>query len=106
MDRLFLVVREDLVPAQQAVQAIHAARAFVAEYPAIEAAWHASSNTLALLAVPDEAALAEVAARARDGGFAVATFHEEDLGGELTAVALEPRARRFTRALPRALGGR
>lgn len=54
IEKLFVIVRADLAQGPQAVQAIHAAIAFVHEHPALEGDWHLKSNTLALLTVPDE----------------------------------------------------
>lgn len=100
--KLYVVTRRDLRPGAQAVQACHAARQFAAEHPDLERAWFEASNTLALLAVPDEPALAQLAARASARGLRVAAFREPDLGDALTAIALEPGdgARRLCAGLP------
>jgi hypothetical protein len=99
------VVRGDLSPGQQAVQACHALRQFVEEHPEIDREWHRESNTLALLAVPDERALTCLWERARHGGVRHAVFREPDIGDALTAIALEPGAgtRRLCRGLRLAL---
>lgn len=106
-ERLFLVTRADLRPGQQAVQAAHALRQYAAEHPESDREWFEGSNTLALLAVPDERALRALVDRAFDRGVRIGVFAEPDLGGELTAVALEPspEARRLCRSIPLALGG-
>lgn len=52
--KLYLVVRADLPPAQQAVQAAHALQAFNLLHADLARRWSAESNTLALLAVADE----------------------------------------------------
>jgi len=106
MDRLYVIVREDLVPAQQAVQAMHAQRQFAAEHTEVERAWYESSNTLALLAVPSITELDALCDEARLHGFLSSAFREQDLGYTVTAITLEPRAKKLVRALPRALGGR
>jgi hypothetical protein len=103
VERLIVVTRDDLPAAAQAVQSVHAALAFAAYHSALAGAWMANSNTLALLSVPDEAALADLVERARFHGLRISLFHEPDLGGALTAIALEPAARRICRALPLAL---
>jgi hypothetical protein len=57
--------------------------------------WHSDSNTLVLLAVPDELALYWLRADAIAAGVRCVAFHEPDLDGALTALALEPAARRL-----------
>jgi hypothetical protein len=106
-ERLFLITRADLRPGQQAVQAAHALRQYGAEHPESDREWFEGSNTLALLAVPDERALKALVSRAFDRGLKMGVFEEPDLGGQVTAVALEPssEARRLCRSLPLALGG-
>lgn len=103
--RLYLVTRGDLPAGQQAVQAAHALRQWVAEQPALDAQWFATSTTLALLTTTDEPALEQLARRAGEQGLAVAAFREPDRGGELTAIAIEPRGRKLVRRLPLALQG-
>lgn len=107
IEKLILVTRKDLTPAQQAVQAAHALRAFVEEHPAEDARWFKQSNTLALLAVEDEPMLHQLWCEAVDSGVRVSGFMEPDLDGAITALALEPGAgaRRLTRGLPLALAG-
>lgn len=90
MEKLYVVVREDLPPGPQAVQSVHAAIQFVHEHPEIEGRWYAGSNHLALLSVADEAALRKLLRRAEARGLATSRFHEPDLGGQLTAAAFEP----------------
>lgn len=104
-ERLHLVVRADLSAAQVAVQAAHAARAFAHQHPEVERAWFEASNHLALLAVPDEATLERLSQRAFCGDVAFAAFREPDLGGSLTAIAVEPgpRGQAICRRLPLAL---
>lgn len=103
MQRLYLVVRSDLPPAQQAVQAAHALQAFNVLHAAAALRWHADSNTLALLAVDDEWQLEALAARADAFGVEAAVFREPDLGDSLTAIAIGPAGARLTRGLPLAL---
>ena len=84
----------------QAVQAAHALLAFAVWDPGLTRAWHEDSQNLILLAVPDEAALARLIAAAERDGHLYAAFREPDLGGQLTAVALEPAAARLLSAFP------
>jgi len=101
--KLYLVTRADLSPGQQAVQAAHALREFAAEHPEEDARWYARSNTLALLAVEDEASLLSLVERAGRLGVPFAAFHEPDRGDELTAVAFGPSARKLLARVPLAL---
>jgi peptidyl-tRNA hydrolase len=106
-EKLFLVTRADLRPGQQAVQAAHAAHQFCVDFPTEFAAWFERSNTLAMLTVPDEQALRQLADLADDWDLKLSMFREPDLGNALTALALEPGSgtRRLCRNLPLALGG-
>lgn len=102
-DKLYLVVRADLCPGQQAVQSVHAMRQFVAEHEGIEREWFELSNHLALLAAPDEPSLMSLVRAATRKGLRVSLFREPDRDNEVTAVALEPRAKRLLRGFPLAL---
>jgi peptidyl-tRNA hydrolase len=106
-DKLVLITRSDLRPGQQAVQAAHAMRQFAFQHPDADRVWFEQSNTLALLAVPDEEALRRLADRADDRDLKLSLFREPDLDNALTAIALEPghRSQRLCRNLPLALGG-
>ena len=106
MEKLFVVVRADLPPAQQAVQAIHAARQFAAEHPEQELSWFTGSNHLALLSVESEEDILRLASLASGRSIRLSVFREPDLGNSITAVALEPKAKALCRAIPLALGGR
>lgn len=53
----------------------------------------------------DELALGWLCADAEAAGYRLSTFHEPDLDGALTAVALEPAARKLLSHLPLALSG-
>jgi hypothetical protein len=92
-----------LPPGTQACQAAHSALDFAIAYPAVTGDWHASSNTLVVLAAPDELSLGWLCDDAAAAGLRVVRFHEPDLGGALTAAALEPAAARLISRLPLAL---
>lgn len=102
-DKLFLVVRGDLSPAQQAVQMGHALQEFNILHPEEAKSWHGSSNHLAFLEVQDETALEALLRRACERGIKVAEFREEDLGDSLTAVAVPPSGKSICRGLRKAL---
>lgn len=101
--KLYLIVRGDLPPGAQAVQAAHALQAFNVAHPHQTKVWHEESNTLALLAIPNEAALGVLLENAIHSRIPVAPFREPDRGDELTAIALGPQGKRLTKNLPLAL---
>lgn len=98
--KLYLITRQDLPPEHQAVQACHAMREWSQHHPVEDQDWYKRSNTLALLAVPDEGSLLHLLERAQLQGFPTAGFREPDRENELTAIALGPSARKLCRKLP------
>ena len=106
MEKFYVVVRADLPAGAQATQAAHAAIAFcIAHRGYIPLAnWHANSNNLVLLAVPDEAALDELHTAVAEH-VPVEWFHEPDFGDSLTAIAFPGTAEtiRLVSSLPLAL---
>lgn len=105
-NRLRIIVRADLSPAQQAVQGIHAAQTFASTHPATFDDWYKSSNTLAFLVVSNEYELVRLLSLAEDRGIRSACFREPDIDNQMTAIALEPstRARKLCAGLALALG--
>jgi hypothetical protein len=89
-----------LPAATQACQAAHAAVEFCLTYPRPTADWHASSGALVLLAALDELDLSRIHVDVTESGLRVAPFHEPDLDGALTAIAVEPAGWRFLARLP------
>lgn len=104
MEKLFLVVRGDLSPGQQAVQAVHAMVAFASKWPNIAKHWETTSNHLVLLSVSKKEHLQELLKKAETKGLHTVSF-EDDVGEvvEMTAIALEPKAKRLCQNLPLAL---
>jgi len=98
--KLYIVVRADLSQGLKLAQACHALRAFGARHPEIDREWFERSNNIAVLVVPDEQKLRELLELTESRGLAVAPFLEPDLGDQMTALALEPSAKRFLRRLP------
>jgi hypothetical protein len=101
-----VVTRRDLPAATQACQATHAVLEFALAHPVAATAWHRSSNVVVLLGVPDEVHLAWLLADARTARYLTIGFHEPDLDGALTAIALEPAAWRLVSRLPLLLDSR
>jgi peptidyl-tRNA hydrolase len=93
--KLYVVVRSDLPPGDQAVQAVHAAINFCQENADVADRWFDCSNHLALLQVRNENELKDLTSKARFNGFRISEFREPDLGESLTAIAIEPEARRI-----------
>jgi hypothetical protein len=98
-----VVTRQDLTPAQQAVQGAHAALSFAVTYPDVTRDWYDDGQVLVLLAAPDERWLALTELRL--DGYKTVSFHEPDLDGQLTAICAEPAAAPRLSRLPLALGG-
>lgn len=104
-DKLFLVTRRDIEPGYQAVQSCHAMRQFTADHPDIDSEWFRHSNYLALLSVADETELMRLCVLAADAGLRWSAFREPDVGGAITAIAIQPHptAVELCRSLPLAL---
>lgn len=90
-----MVVRSDLAPGQQAVQAGHAALRFAHEHPGD---WH--DGYLIILSVADEYSLHDLAFRLGFAGIGWSEFWEPDLGDRLTAIAAGTSAGGMLRHLP------
>lgn len=89
-DKLYLVSRRDMSPGYQAVQTCHAIRQFSADHPERDAEWFVGSNYLAFLSVENEVELMRLLVSAHDHGVRSSAFREPDVGGAITAIALEP----------------
>lgn len=102
MGKLYVIVRRDISPEQQAVQSAHAAINFVMEHTDKGASWFCSSNTLALLSVPSEEDVLSFAEKALRSGVSFTVFREPDMGDSATAIALGPgkEAGKLCRRLP------
>ena len=71
-------------------QAVHAAIGFVVQAPEVAHSWYRDSNNVVCVAVPNEHALTELAAKAVSVGVGTWQFTESDLDDEVTAVAFAP----------------
>lgn len=96
MKRLYVVVRADLPPGLQMAQACHATRAFGLQNPGADV-----GDNLVVLQVPGEAELRGLFQATLD--YDMACFSEPDLGGQLTAIAVEGSAGPLLSTLPLAL---
>ena len=93
-----MVTRADLTPAQQAVQAGHAALLHAHRHPGD---WH--DGYLVILSVTDDVELYDLADRLDMHGHQVTVFREPDMDWRLTAIAAGPSAGRMLRHVPLAL---
>ena len=90
LSKLYVVVRTDLSPGSQAVQAAHAMREFAAEHPDVEAEWHKTSNTVVMLSAVGEEHLNYLLAQAKLRNVEATGFREPDLANSLTAICVGP----------------
>ncbi len=81
MRYLYVLVRQDLPPSQQAVQACHAAHEAGNQFP-----WQGDTPHLVLVGVPDEPSLQTWLALSGTA-YNCTPFREPDLSNALTAVA-------------------
>lgn len=104
-DKLYIVTRRDITPGYQGVQSQHAIRQFTADHPERDAEWFRNSNFLAWLSVPNEVELMRLLVLASDAGLRTSSFREPDVGGAITAIAIEPspKTAELCKGLPRAL---
>jgi len=89
-NKLYVVVRSDMTPGYQAVQAGHAVAEFCFRFPLAARLWRTSSNTLIFLAARDLMELRSLVLSARRAGIRNAPFLEPDLRNTMTAAAFEP----------------
>lgn len=82
-EKLFVIVRRDLTPAQQAVQAGHAVAEYLIFNPDIE--W--SNGTLVYLGVKNEEEIQKWLYRLSMADVLAVCFSEPDMNNELTAIA-------------------
>ena len=81
---MYVIVRQDLTPPQQAVQGIHAAFSVARQFSV------PPHEYVVLCAVRNEQQLLRWQAKITQAGIAVCAFREPDLDNTLTAIATEP----------------
>lgn len=87
MKKLYVVVASALAAGLKMAQACHGMRQFIEEHPDIDRQWFTESNNIVVLQVDDVPSLADLL---EDHGVRLSRFHEPDLGGQLTAICVEP----------------
>lgn len=99
MNKLYIIVRNDIAPGLQLAQSCHATEQFHRDHPTLASAW----LNIVCLQVPSKEKLADLAYRAVTEGFAASLFREPDLDDEPTAVAVAGDAQKLFSSLPLAL---
>lgn len=87
--RLYVVVRNDLLPGLQISQSIHAKDEFTRDFGDIEEKWGRDSNTIIVLSGSKEQ-LYSIIGKASLKEIRYSIFKEPQLNYEVTAIALEP----------------
>jgi hypothetical protein len=98
-EKLYVLVREDLPVAQQAVQAGHAVAEYLLRGPS--SSW--PNGTLVYLSVPDEERLNRWGVNLDFLGVPFVVFKEPDIGNEVTALAAVTNDERVFRSLQLAM---
>jgi len=99
VEYVYVLVRADLTPKQQMVQAIHAA--LEAGYVFRELRAEQDEHWLVLCTVPDEQALHDARAHLEQADIGHYVFHEPDDGLGYTALATQPIEKRQRKHLRR-----
>ena len=94
--KLYIIVKKTLSAGLKAAQACHAMHAFTQAYPDITKEWE-EHNNIVILQHDDPGDLGEVLEAME---LALVRFYEPDLGGQLTAICVEPSARKHLTKLP------
>lgn len=100
--RLYVLVRHDMPPGVILCQAAHAFMEFVFTETDKAIEWR-RSNTICVVAVRDETDLLAWEKKMYECRKVSVMFHEPDMGGQATALAVEPSAAKLLRGLPLAL---
>lgn len=93
MNRIYVVVRQDLDPGLRIAQACHSA----AYWRTVDPEWY---ENLIVLGADNELELSLLVDRLRDCGIPVEPFHEPDCDHEMTSFIARGDAKRWLRHLP------
>lgn len=88
--KLYLVVRNDLVPGLQAAQATHAITDLIFKYPNEAVKWRKDSNYVVILSTENEETLLRLARKFKVHKAKIALFREPDIDMQATAFAVLP----------------
>jgi peptidyl-tRNA hydrolase len=103
MERLYVLVRQDLSSGARIAQALHGLDEYRDKNLSEHTSWRKTSNTVAVLGVRDETHLAHITAMTEQYGIPHAIFREPDMGDAQTVLVLggnHPYVRKLTAKLP------
>lgn len=103
MEKLYVVVRADISAGDILAQSNHATSQFSRLHRDLHDAWSDNSKNIAVVAIPNEKALADLVRKAAELGIPKAEFYEPDLNHEMTACAFGDGIARHVSQLPCAL---
>lgn len=89
--KLYIVLERALDTGLKMAQAVHAAILFEKEYPEIQHHWYTESNNIVVLQEDD---LPTLTAELEALGYNLVRFTEPDLDDQLTAICVEPAAKK------------
>lgn len=95
--KLYVVVDRGLPTGLKIAQSIHASYLFAVEHMDIAKDWYINSNNLVVL---ESDRIADLAMWLRDANFKVSYFREPDMHDVITAICVEPKAKRVLSGLP------
>lgn len=72
------------------MQSCHAVSKFYEEFPQIANDWFTNSNYIVILSTKDKLSLECLQTVIKNNKLKMSSFYEDDLDGELTAIAIEP----------------
>jgi hypothetical protein len=91
MMKLFIVLEKALDAGLKMAQAVHAGFLFDEEYPELRHQWYTESNNIVVLEEEDLPTLAD---ELEKRGYRLSRFTEPDLDDRLTAICVEPAAKK------------
>lgn len=90
MNKLYLVVREDIDPGYQVSQIVHGAIRFYNLHPEITKEWINTSETIVCLGIKNEEELLKLIQKAEQREIKYSSFREPDMDNQLTSVVFAP----------------
>lgn len=89
--KLYVIVDSELSPGLKAAQGIHAVAKFAEKHPDVYWDWYINSNNIVVL---ESSEIVRMALTMQLSGYRSVHFREPDLDNAITAVCVEPKARK------------